>query len=264
MPVAMDDLADDLVAETAVLRGLLELLAEEQWRLATPAAGWAIIDQVTHLAHYDEMATLSATDSDGFVARFEREMAAGGPDPDAIAVQNRSRSGAEALAWFDQARGRLLTVFRELDPSLRLQWYGPSMSAASSITARIMETWAHGQDVADTLGVVREPTARLRHIAHIGVAARAFSFVNRGLEVPEAPIRVELAAPDGDTWSWGPEDADNRVAADALEFCLLVTQRRHRDDVVIEVAGPDAEAWIVGAQAFAGPPGGGRRPGDFA
>ncbi len=100
-----------------------------------------------------------------------------------MAAAHRDRSGAAVLSWFDDARSRLLTVFRGLDPSLRVPWYGPPMSAASALTARIMETWAHGQDVADTVGVEREPTARLRHVAHIGIGARAYSYVVNGREV---------------------------------------------------------------------------------
>jgi uncharacterized protein (TIGR03084 family) len=134
------------------------------------------------------------------------------------------------------------------------------MSAASSLTARLMETWAHTQDIADALGVTREPTSRLRHVAHIGVGARAFSYAARGQVMPATPVRVELTAPDGTAWTWGPADAQDRVSGTALDFCLLVTQRRHRDDLALAVAGPAAQQWMAIAQAFAGPPGPGRPP----
>ena len=127
------------------------------------------------------------------------------------------------------------------------------MSAASSLTARLMETWAHTQDIADALGVTREPTARLRHVAHIGVGARAFSYAARGRPCPATPVRVELTAPDGAVWTWGPADAADRVTGPALDFCLLVTQRRHRDDLALAVDGPAARQWMAIAQAFAGP-----------
>jgi uncharacterized protein (TIGR03084 family) len=134
------------------------------------------------------------------------------------------------------------------------------MSAASALTARIMETWAHGQDVADALDVRREPTARLRHVAHIGIGARAYSFVVNGRQPPESPIRVELAAPDGGTWTWGPGDADDRVVGPAMDFCLAVTQRRHPTDTSVQVSGPVATEWMSFAQAYAGPAGTGRPP----
>jgi len=262
MPVSMDALADDLVAESAVLRELLAPLTEEGWRRATPAAGWTIGDQVSHLAAFDDVAVQSATDPDAFRAELERINAAGGVSPDTVAEQHRGKSGAELLAWFDDARPRLITAFRPLDPSLRVPWFGPAMSAASSLTARIMETWAHGQDVADTLGVRREPTDRLRHVAHIGIGARAYSYLVNGRSVDPTPVRVELEAPSGARWTWGPEDAADRVSGPALDFCLAVTQRRHRDDTTLTVTGPVAAAWMSIAQAFAGDVGTGRTAGE--
>ena len=256
----MRALAGDLAAETAVLRGMIAGLDDSGWHRPTPAAGWSIGDQISHLAYFDDAAIGSATDPEGFAAETKRAAAAGELDPDEIAARYRSHAGSELLAWFDASRRRLITVFSELDPSLRLPWFGPPMSAASSLSARIMETWAHGQDVADALGVVREPTARLRHVAHIGVRALPYSFVANGLDVPAEPVRVELTAPDGSIWAWGPDQAVNRVTGPALGFCLLVTQRRHRDDTAVRADGQVAAQWLTIAQAFAGPPGPGRQP----
>jgi uncharacterized protein (TIGR03084 family) len=132
------------------------------------------------------------------------------------------------------------------------------MSAASSVTARLMETWAHGQDVVDALGLTRPPTARLRHVAHLGVRTLGWSFRVHGRPEPTEPVRVELTAPQGGTWTWGPEDTADRVAGPAEDFCLLVTQRRHRGRTALSARGPVADAWLDLAQAFAGPPGRGR------
>jgi uncharacterized protein (TIGR03084 family) len=137
------------------------------------------------------------------------------------------------------------------------------MSAASSLTARIMETWAHGQDVADALGVRREPSNRLRHVAHIGVGARAYSYAVNKVDLPDAPVRVELEAPDGELWTWGPPDAPDRITGPALDFALLITQRRHRDDLALTITGPAAQEWARIGQAFAGVAGSGRAPGQF-
>lgn len=255
----MHRLADDLAAESAVLRALLADLDDGGWDAPTPAAGWAVRDQVSHLAHFDATAVQSATDPDAFRASVA-ELADTGIDPDAIAAGYRDLAPSALLAWFDDARAQLVAVFRDLDPGVRVPWYGPPMSAASSLTARIMETWAHGQDVADTVGVTREPTDRLRHVAHIGVRALPFSYALRGRPVPEAPVRVELVAPSGETWTWGPDDAADRVTGPALDFCLLVTQRRHRDDTNLRITGPVATEWLTIAQAFAGVVGEGREP----
>jgi uncharacterized protein (TIGR03084 family) len=253
-------LAGDLAAETAVTRDLVADLSEDGWRVPTPAAGWTIADQIGHLAYFDEMAVKSAVRPQEFAAA----QASGGVDPDALAARYRDRTGAQILAWFDAARAMLLGTFAGLDPGLRVPWFGPAMSAASSLTARFMETWAHTQDIADALGVTREPTDRLRHVAHIGVGARTFSYAAHGLPAPDVPVHVALAAPSGATWTWGPADAADRVSGAALDFCLLVTQRRHRDDLDLAVDGPVAREWIAIAQAFAGPPGAGRHPGQFS
>jgi len=132
------------------------------------------------------------------------------------------------------------------------------MSPASFSTARLMEYWAHGQDVVDALGVERAGTDRLRHICHLGVRTRGFAYANRGLPVPTEPVAVRLTSPTGQTWLYGDPDATEQVAGTALDFCLLVTQRRHRDDTALVAQGASADEWLSIAQCFAGPPGGGR------
>ncbi len=266
MPVDMAALAADLAAESAVTRALVAGLDVAGWRTPTPADGWDIADQVSHLAYFDEVTVQSAVHPEQFNADLAAAEADGGINPDTIAAQFRDRTGAELLAWFEVARAELIDSFIGLDPRARLPWFGPAMSAASSLTARIMETWAHTQDIADALGVTREPTTRLRHVAHIGVGARAFSYAVRGKTPPPDPVRVELippSGPDGARWTWGPEDARDRVTGPALDFCLLVTQRRHRDDLALGIEGPVATEWMAIAQAFAGAAGTGRSPGQF-
>ncbi len=260
----MAALLDDLAAETRELEQLLVFLTDEQWRTPTPADGWTIADQVSHLAYFDEAATLSITDADAFREAAEPDLA----DVDAftarVAAENRGRTGSELLAWFHHRRAVLTEVMRQVEPSMRVPWYGLEMSAASSLTARIMETWAHGQDVADALGRSRTPTPALRHVAHLGVRALPNSYRARRLPVPELDVYVALDGPTGEPWVWGPETAINRVAGPALDFCLVVTQRRHVDDTALTTHGDVAREWMTIAQAFAGPPGSGRQPGQFA
>jgi uncharacterized protein (TIGR03084 family) len=178
--------------------------------------------------------------------------------PDKVAEDHRHLTGSQILPWFEQARAALIAACLNTDLSQRYPWYGPAMSGTSLFTARIMETWAHGQDVYDALGVKPEPTARLRHVAHIGIGARAYTYRVRGLELPETPIRVELTAPDGTLWTWGPEGAENRVSGDAYEFCRVVTQRQNIVDTDLTAVGNDAVHWMSIAQAFAGAAGPGR------
>jgi uncharacterized protein (TIGR03084 family) len=264
MPADLRPLLADLTAETAELDSMLAGLPPADWDRPTPAAGWAVRDQVSHLAYFDETAALAVTDPGQFRAAAARLMALGADFPDQVAERYRTLPPDRLLNWFRQARGHFVAVLGPADPAARLPWYGPEMSAASSVTARLMETWAHGQDIADALGVRRQPTGRLRHIAHLGVRTLGFAFRLHGRPVPAAPVRVELDAPDGGTWTWGPPHAPDTVRGPALDFCLAVTQRRHLADTSLRVAGPVATEWLTIAQAFAGPPGTGRPPGRFA
>jgi uncharacterized protein (TIGR03084 family) len=258
MAADMGALTADLAAESADLYELLSVLTGPQWSLPTPAEGWTVRDQVVHLAWADDVAVLAATEPARFRAEADADMAAGMDFPDRVVARYRTLAGEEAFAWLQRARRTYLDTFAALDPGTALPWYGPDMSAASSVTARLMETWAHGQDVHDALGVTRRPTARLRHVAHLGVATLRWSFRVHGRPVPDVPVRVELTAPDGGTWTWGPDDAADRVTGPAEDFCLLVVQRRHRAQTALAATGPVADAWLDLAQAFAGAPGPGR------
>jgi uncharacterized protein (TIGR03083 family) len=229
----------DLAAEGNDLDALVAALPAAEWSRATPAEGWTIAHQIGHLAWTDDVATLAAVDADQFQVRLQETL-------------------ADIDGFVDRAA--MVSALASVPPGTKLPWFGPPMSATSMATARLMETWAHGQDIADALGVVRLPTPRLHHVAHIGVRTRNFAFLVRDRAVPGEQFRVELAAPGGEVWTWGPDDADQRVTGPALDFCLLVTQRRHRDDLALQAEGPDADTWLDIAQAFAGPPGVGRSP----
>ena len=256
----LDGLLADLTAETGELDEVLAALGAADWELPTPAAGWAVRDQVSHLAYFDETAALAASDPGRFRAGAAALMALGDGFPDQIAERYRALPAGELLRWFRAARAGFTATFAATDPAARLPWYGPDMSPASSVTARLMETWAHGQDIADAVGVACAPTGRLRHIAHLGVRTLGFSFQLRGRPVPAAPVRVELDAPDGGNWTWGPERAADTVRGPALDFCLVVTQRRNLADTALRAGGPVAAEWMTLAQAFAGAPGPGRPP----
>ncbi|MFI8518776.1 TIGR03084 family metal-binding protein [Streptomyces sp. NPDC085481] len=251
---------DDLRAESEEVDALVGELTEDQWATPTPAPGWTVAHQIAHLAWTDRAALLAATDPEAFAAEAAKALAAPDRFVDEGAEEGAALPPAELLARWREVRERLHQVLREAPPGARFPWYGPAMSAPSLATARLMETWAHGQDVADALGAVREPTARLRHVAWIGLRARDYAYLVRGLTPPADPFRLELTAPDGEMWSYGPEDAPQRIEGPALDFCLLVTQRVHRADTALVARGADAEHWLTIAQAFAGPAGPGRAP----
>jgi uncharacterized protein (TIGR03084 family) len=258
----VDAITTDLAAEHESLDTIVSGRPEPDWEIPTPAPGWAVRDQIAHLWYFDGTAVLAATDADAFARSAAALMAAG---PDVALEPGRRLAPGELLTAWRTGRAELLEVLGGLDPSARIPWYGPPMAARSFATARLMETWAHGQDVVDALGVTREPTDRLRHVAHIGVRARPFSYAVRGRPLPEGDVHVALLPPGGgDPWTWGDPSSPDRVTGPALDFCLVVTQRRHPADTALVVEGRLAAEWIAIAQAFAGPPGEGRRPGQFS
>jgi uncharacterized protein (TIGR03084 family) len=260
--VDMASICADLAAEHEALDVLLRGLTEADWDRPTPAEGWMVRDQISHIGSTDRVATVAAAEPERFEAEVlsqdRRQRMARQLEP------GRNLSGAELLAWLRSGRAAMLSVFRHLDPKARVPWFGPAMSAVSFATARLMETWAHGQDIVDALDLKRPGTARLRHIAHLGVHARPFSFRIHDREPPEEDIRVELMGPKGELWTWGDERARQRISGPALDFCLVVTQRRHPADTALQIEGAVAEVWMRLTQAFAGPPGPGRQPGQFA
>lgn len=255
---AASPIVDQLHAESEALDALVAALPAERWAAPTPAPGWTVAHQIGHLLWTDRVALMSVTDEAAFVDLVAGAQTKIDTFVDDAADEYASIPPARMLADWRATRNELHAALREVPDGRKLLWFGPPMSAASMATARLMETWAHGLDVADALGVTVAPTARLKSIAHLGVRTRDFAFTVHGLTPPAEPFRVELRAPDGSVWAWGPEDAAQRVSGLALDFCCLVTQRRPRAALDVVAVGPDAEQWLSIAQAFAGPPGVGR------
>jgi uncharacterized protein (TIGR03084 family) len=251
----LDALLDDLRAEHDDLR---RYVATADLGLAVPAEPWDVRDTVSHLLVGDEKALLAAADPDAFAAELPQVIA----DPqgfiDSWLEAGRHLSKEALLERWTAGLEALATAIGKVPEGTKIPWYGPPMSPASFATARVMEYWAHGQDVVDALGVSRPPTARLRHICHLGYRTRGFSYAVRGLPVPEGEVRVSLVAPDGSTWEWG--SGPDAVEGTAEDFALRVTQRRHRLDTGLVATGPLADDWLDKAQCFAGLPTDGRAP----
>lgn len=251
----------DLRDESDALDALVSDLPAADWQQQTPARGWTIAHQIAHLSWTDEASVMAVTDVDAFTDAISLAMAKPATFVDDAAETGAAVEPAVLLQTWRQRRSALQVALAAVPAGRKVPWFGPAMSPTSMATARLMETWAHGQDVADALGVDRAPTDRLRNIAHIGVRTRDFAYLAREKTPPADPFRVELTSPSGEQWTWGPEDAEQRVTGSALDFCLLVTQRRHRDDLGLIAVGADADSWLDIAQAFAGPPGEGRSAG---
>lgn len=249
----LDTLRVDLVAEQDALDDVVAHLSDEQWRRATPSPGWNVTDQIGHLSYFDASAATAILDPDAFrasVAELVAGASEGGVDEFTLGPFRRL-TPAEQLRTWRRGRADLASAAATLRDDTRVPWYGPSMSAKSFLSARLMEVWAHGTDVVDALGAPHPATNRLRHVAQLGFITRAWSYRVRGEAPPPGDVRLELDGPAGDPWTWGPLDAQDTIRGPAQDFCLVVTQRRHVEDTSLET-GELGYHWLVRAQAFAG------------
>jgi uncharacterized protein (TIGR03084 family) len=260
VPVDLTGLIADLVAERAALDERVAGLTEEQWQTPTPASGWDVHDSVSHLLFFDDEALHALTDTPAFEAHLAELLTVEGWPNDLDVAPGRTLGGAGLLAAWRASRTSLMDAIAAADPTTRVPWYGPAMSLASFTTARMMETWAHGQDVADALGLPPVVSDRVRHVCHIGIGARAYAHLVHEQQDSGDPVRFCLDGPSGETWTWGPADALDVVSGTALDFALLVTQRRHLTDTSLSVVGPTATHWMSFAQSYAGGAGYGRAP----
>jgi len=255
----ISELISDLDAESEAVDALVATLPPAAWDRSTPAEGWTIAHQISHLAWTDQIAYLSVTDA----TSFNMALAHAADDPagfvDRAAIEGLAPP-TELLARWRAGRTALTSALATSPQDIKLPWYGVAMSTASMATGRIMETWAHGTDIADALGVTMPATTRLRHVLFLATRTFGFSFAAHGRSTPEAPVRLELVAPDGSLWTYGPEEAEDRIQGTVLDFGLVATHRRHRDDLNLRTTGPVAGAWLDVVQTFAGPPGKPRRP----
>ncbi len=264
MSELLERLLDDLTAEGDQLRATVEGLGPDGWTRPTPAPGWTVATQVAHLLWTDEVAILVAYSHESPEAKqaWDDVVLAAINDPmgyvDKGAFELADLPRDEVLMRWAASRDGLRHALTALPSGRKMPWFGPPMSAASMATARFMETWAHALDVYDAAGDRPEPTDRIRNVAHLGVRTRNYAYSVNQAEPPADEFRVELTAPSGEVWGWGPEDAAQSVRGPAYDFCLLVTQRVNRADTDLVAVGADAERWLDIAQAFAGPPGEGR------
>ncbi|MEU7821743.1 TIGR03084 family metal-binding protein [Catellatospora sp. NPDC049133] len=262
--VTSNDVLNDLAAEGEAIDSLVAAITPEQWQTPTPAEGWTVAHQIAHLTATFRMAALAAGDPAAFTAMTSRLS----PDFDANVVTAMAPFLAlppdGLLAQFRQARAAAQGALAAVPEGQAVPWLVRPLPAPVLAAAGMMELFGHGQDVADALGVRREYTDRIGHLAFFAVRTWDFGYLARQLPVPDVAFRFELTAPSGTVWRFGPDDAEQSVTGPAVDFCLLVTRRRNRADLALKAVGEDAEQWLDLAQAYRGPAGPGRRPGQFA
>lgn len=249
--------AEDLLAETKSLASILTDLTDDQFETMTAFKGWTINDVLRHLHVWNRAAYLSYAQPDQFDAYMTQVMGItrSGRSMRDVELEHSKGLGGHALvrAWTDYAT-QMTAAFLTADPAQRVKWAGPDMSVRSSVSARLMETWAHGQELHDVLGVVRKNADRIHNIVVLGVNTYGWTFRNRKLDVPEPKPYIRLTAPSGVEWVFNEGASESSVHGTAEEFCQVVTQVRNVGDTLLQVEGPNARAWMAIAQCFAGPP----------
>lgn len=257
-PVTAASITADLIAEQEALDLIVAPLSEAHWQMATPSPRWRVIEQIGHLSFFDHSAAMAITDPEAFIAHRERFITEAFSDVDAAdritLGEAQAMTPPDLLDHWRACRQELAAAAGTLSDDTRVEWYGPSMGSKSFLTARLMEAWAHGQDIVDTVGGEIPATDRLRHIAQLGFITRGWTYINRKLPIPDGDVRVEVTSPSGEAWVWGPDDAAATVTGTAVDFCLVTSQRRNLADTGLEVAGAIAREWLEMAQLFAGPP----------
>jgi len=246
--VERDVALHDLVAEGEELDALVS--AEADWSKPTPAAGWTIAHQIAHLAAADANVLIAVRTPDSFDAVLKQVEAGGSGHADAEAAAGAAKPRSVLLEDWRAGRAEVAAALREIPLGQGFPWFGSQLTATLMVPLRLMETWAHGQDVFDTLGITHRPSGRLKHVAALGVAGRELSFYAADLPPLPESFRVELTGPGGETWSWGKEDTAQRVKGSALDFCLRVTHRRSLAETDLTAVGEDARKWLEIARVF--------------
>lgn len=247
--------AADFKEESDVLFDLVGELDGAVFDRETQFKRWTVNDVLVHLHFWNKAADLSMVDSDGFQALFE-ELKQSFSSGSLRTFENARipERGRELVAAWHEFYQDMAARWMGLDPKVRVKWAGPEMSVRSAITARQMETWAHGQEVFDLFGKIREESDRIRNIVVLGINTYQWSFKVHGMTAPEPMPDVRLVAPSGAVWTFGEGGTENSISGSAVGFAQVVTQTRNVADTDIKVSGEAARLWMENAQCFAGPP----------
>lgn len=248
--------AEDLLTEAKSIEALLRGMPDKAFTEPTGFKDWTTEMILRHLAMGNQGAVLSLTAPEKFEAMF-KEMRAGREKGRLIEVENKYVGDVHGQGLVDawmKTIDDMMDHFADADLSQRVPWGPRLMSARSSISARIMENWAHAQAIYDLMGVERENGDQIHHIAVLGANTYGWTFKNRGMEPPGPRPVLELTAPSGAAWTFPSEGSNEAIRGDAVEFCQVVTQTRNVADTNLEITGRNGRAWMDIAQCFAGPP----------
>ena len=244
----------DFLEESEALFEAVRHLEEEDFGRVTQFKDWTVDDVLRHLHYWNRAVSFAAQGEEAFSGLKARVMGAISAGRSLRDVERKvvPETGRVLRAsWIGFARA-LAKSWADMDPKARLPWIGPEMSARSAMTARQMETWAHGFEILDLLGLERVDHDRIRNIVVLGVNTFGWSHQVHGLPVPDAMPKLVLEAPSGAVWEFGNEAG--RIEGKASDFAAVVTQTRALADTTLKLEGAVAETWMAHAQCFAGPP----------
>jgi uncharacterized protein (TIGR03084 family) len=261
--VTQRDVIADLTAEAEAVETLVAGLDAADWARPTPAPGWTVADQIAHLAFIFRLAGTAASDAELFTAMIAQASSNFEGAVNAALAEYKDDPPEVLLSRWRAERDSSIKALAAVPAGQLVPWLVRPLPAPVLACAGMMELFAHGQDITDAVGATPTPDDRLWHIALFATLVWDFGYQSRGLTPPDVQFRYELTAPSGALWEFGPADAEQRITGPAHDFCLLVTRRRHRDDLAVTAVGADADHWLDIAQAYRGPAGEGRRPGQF-
>ena len=228
-------------------------LGDDGWTHARPRPpGWTVATQVAHLLWTDEVAVLAAhshaTPRQGGLGR---RRAGGDRRPDGFVDAGALEVAAAAAATSCSPAGP--PAAPRSAPRCASCPDGPEdavvrpadVAGVDGDRAVHGDLGARARRVRRRSAIEPEPTDRIRHVAHLGVRTRNFAFSVHELDaagrgVPGRADRARPARPG----PGAPRTPPRRVTGSAYDFCLLVTQRVHRDDTDLVAVGADAEHWL--------------------
>ena len=243
--------------ESDALYKLLINADKNSFKLKTQFKSWTINDVLYHLHVWNIAALLSLKNENKFkefMQNFMEAVKSGNSAREYEKILSDNTEGLDLLNLWKETYEKISNEFAKSDPKKRVKWAGPDMSVRSSITARHMETWAHGQEIFDQLGFERIDTDRIKNIVVIGVNTFGWTYINRNLSIPEKMPKLSLLSPSNELWEWNEDNEENMISGSATEFSQVVTQVRNINDTSLKVSGKIANEWMSIAQCFAGPP----------
>mgnify|MGYP001250263550 FL=1 len=243
--------------ESDALYKLLINADKNSFKLKTQFKSWTINDVLYHLHVWNIAALLSLKNENEFkefMQNFMEAVKSGNSAREYEKILSDNAEGLDLLNLWKETYEKISNEFAKSDPKKRVKWAGPDMSVRSSITARHMETWAHGQEIFDQLGFERIDTDRIKNIVVIGVNTFGWTYINRNLSIPEKMPKLSLLSPSNELWEWNEDNEEDMISGSATEFSQVVTQVRNINDTSLKVSGKIANEWMSIAQCFAGPP----------